>query len=212
MKTFIEKRKELQEKGISRISKHISEHDYGFLTSFRGYRDCGKGTKYTTKENLQRNKSLLAKLLAGGFRVTKIRGSYIEGFGSSSAQKPQKENTFFVVDMENKGTLKKMLLKLGEEFEQDSILFGKAGENNTILIGTNHCPNNQIKYHEEIPLGKLKGNEATFMSRTGSRPFSFGDDTFAEEDIIEDYGICKFPTEMRGPMIMAQKNWWDLEV
>jgi len=209
MKTY---KKLLQEKGISRISKHISEHDYGFVTAFRSYRDCGKGTKYTKKENLQRNESLLVKLLAGGFRVTKIRGSYIEGFGSSSAQKPQKENTFFVVDLENKGTLKKTLLKLGEEFEQDSILFGKAGENNTFVIGTNRCPNNQIKYHEEIPLGKLKGNEATFMSRTGSRPFSFGTDSFAEEDIIEDYGICKFPTELRGPVTMAKMNWWELEV
>ena len=45
----------LQESSLSRLWRHSQEHDYGTITAFRYAPDCGEGTPYTKKENLQRN-------------------------------------------------------------------------------------------------------------------------------------------------------------
>lgn len=210
MKTFKQLQQELNplnESGLSRLYKHSQEHDYGTITAFRGARECGDGEKYTKKENLQRNKSLLSKLRAKGYSVTSIKGSYIENYGTEKA-KEVGENSFFVVDINDTGTLKKDLMDLGEFFEQDSIIFSKAG-GAASLIGTNRCPDAYPGYHKVVRQGgAIFSKTGEFMSRIKGRPF-----VFAEENIIEEqYGVCKYPTELRGPVTLASKNWWDLEV
>mgnify|MGYP003665450360 FL=1 len=52
----------LNESSLSRIWRHNEQHDTGALTAFRKGEDCGEGTPYTSKQNAQRNKSLMAKL------------------------------------------------------------------------------------------------------------------------------------------------------
>ena len=96
----------LQESSLSRLWKHSQEHDYGTITAFRYAPDCGEGTPYTKKENLQRNKSLLAKLRSKGYGVTSIKGSYIENYGKPTAREVG-ENSFFVADIQDKGKLKR---------------------------------------------------------------------------------------------------------
>lgn len=210
MKTFKQLKEELgplNESGLSRIYKHTLWHDYGTITAFRYAPDCGEGTPYTKKENLQRNASLVAKLRAEGYSVTKIKGSYIENYGTDD-EKEVGENSFIVIDIADKGNLKKTLMKLGEEFEQDSIIFGEAG-GPASLIGTNRCPKGYPGYHKVARQGgALFGKTGEFMSRVKGRPF-----VFAEENTIEEeYGVCKFPTELRGPVTMAKMDWWELEV
>tara|TARA_Y100000004_G_scaffold70980_1_gene79804 strand:- start:42 stop:677 length:636 start_codon:yes stop_codon:yes gene_type:complete len=211
MKSFKKLQEEinsLNESGLSRVYRHTREHDYGLITAFRYAPDCGEGTPYTKRENMQRNTSLLAKLRAEGYSVTKIKGSYIENYGDKSLEREVGENSFLVIDINDKGNLKKTLMKLGEEFEQDSIIFGLKGSR-ADLIGTNKCPKGYPGYHKIDPQGgALFGKTGEFMSRVKGRPFIFG-----EENIVEEhYGVCKFPTELRGPVTISKMNWWEIEV
>lgn len=196
----------LNESSLSRVYQHTQEHDFGTITAFRYARDCGKGEVYTKSENLQRNKSLLSKLQAKGYGVTAIKGSYIENYGSSN-QKEVGENSFLVVDLKDKGSLRKDLLALGEEFEQDSIIFGKAGKAG-VLIGTNKCPEGYPGYHKEaVQGGAVFGKDGQFLSRVRGRPF-----VFKEGVEVVVYPVAKYPTEFRGPVALSEKHWSELEV
>jgi hypothetical protein len=196
----------LNESSLSRIWSQTRKHDFGTITAFRSARDCGVGEKYTKSENLKRNKSLLSKLIAKGYGVTKIKGSYIENYGSSNA-KEVGENSFMVIDLKDSRNLRKDLLSLGEEFEQDSIIFGKAGSPG-ILIGTNKCAEGYPGYHKEVLQGgAVFGKTGQFMSRVKGRPF-----IFSESVEIEEYAVPKYPSEFRGPVAQSKMKWEDFSV
>ena len=191
----------LQESGLSRLWKHSQEHDYGTITSFRYAPDCGDGTPYTKRENLQKNKQMLAILRSKGYSVTKIKGSYIENYGKPTAREVG-ENSFFVVDLQDKGKLKKDLFALGEKYEQDSIIFGNKGKAG-VLFETNKCPDAYPGHGQKAAQGgAIFGKEGEFMSRVKGRPF-----VFASNTKLEQYGVCKFPTEIRGPKMLADMDW-----
>jgi hypothetical protein len=194
----------IKESGLSRVYNLTQTHDYGTITAYRYAPECGTSTPYSHKENQQRNQSLLAKLRAKGYGVTSIKGSYIENYGTSQAREVG-ENSFLVVDIQDSGTLKATLISLGEQFEQDSIIFGqksKAG----VLIGTNHCPGGYPGYGQEVKQGgAIFGQTGEFMSRVSGRPF-----VFAENAEITEYGVAKYPTELRGIVEQSKKLWSDL--
>ena len=195
---------ELIESGLSRIHKAIKKHDYGITTAYRYAPECGTGEPYTYDQNQKRNAHLLAKLRARGYGVTAIKGSYIENYGSANAREVG-ENSFFVVDIQDSGNLRDDLLKLREEFEQDSIIFGSAGETGS-LIGTNNCPTGYPGYHNEVPQGgAVFGKTGELMSRVKGRPF-----VFSESQELVEYGVAKYPSELRGPVAMSKKHWSDL--
>lgn len=194
----------LNESGLSRIWKQTKEHDFGTITAFRDARDCNEGERYTSKEKKQMNKSLLAKLLSLRYGVTKIKGSYIENYGKKNA-KEVGENSFIVIDILDKGTLRKDLLRLGEEFEQDSIIFGVKGRHGT-LIGTNKCPNGYPGYHKTSKQGgAIFGETGEFMSRVKGRPF-----IFSENVEIHNYGVRTHPTELRGVVEQSKLHWSEI--
>ena len=194
----------LTESSLSRLWKHSQEHDYGTITAFRYAPECGEGTPYTKKENLQRNKSLLAKLRSKGYGVTSIKGSYIENYGKATAREVG-ENSFFVADMQDKGRLKKDLLALGEEFDQDSIIFGNKGKSGA-LFGTNKCPEGYPGYGKKLVQGgAIFGKEGEFMSRVNGRPF-----VFSESVETQAYGVSRFPTELRGSVKLAKMDWREI--
>ena len=115
------------ESGLSRLTHWMDLYDCGTITAFRG--------EYTKAENLKRNKSLQAKLLSKNYNITVVKGAYIENMGTPK-EKEVKEDTFFVVDAKERGTLKEDLKKFGEEFDQDSVLFIPKGGQTSLLIGT----------------------------------------------------------------------------
>ena len=196
----------LTESSLSRLWKHSQEHDYGTITAFRYAPECGEGTPYTKKENLQRNKSLLAKLRSKGYGVTSIKGSYIENYGKATAREVG-ENSFFVADMQDKGRLKKDLLALGEEFDQDSIIFGDKGKSGA-LFGTNKCPEGYPGYGKKLVQGgAIFGKEGEFMSRVNGRPF-----VFSESVETQAYGVSRFPTELRGSVKLAKMDWREIVI
>jgi hypothetical protein len=112
----------INESYLSRIYKQTLEHDSGTISAWRSTEDCNEGKDYTRTEKNKRNNILKAKLLKKGYGVTYIRDVYIE-------------NSFFVIDIKDKGTLKNDLIKLGTEFEQDSITYQEKGESYSKING-----------------------------------------------------------------------------
>ena len=194
----------LAESGLSRVYDHTRKHDYGTITAFRYAPDCGTGEPYTLAQNQARNKSLLSKLRAQGYSVTSIAGSYIENYGTPQAREVA-ENSYLVVDIQDRGTLEADLLALGEEFEQDSIIFGSA-DGDGALIGTNNCPDGYPGYHNKaVQGGAIFGKSGQFMSRVNGRPF-----VFAEGTEVVYHGVAKYPTELRGLVETAKRHWSEL--
>lgn len=189
----------LNESGLSRVYEHTQRHDYGTISAFRYAPDCGAGKPYTRQQNMQRTRSLLAKLRALGYGVTAIKGKFREGEGREVS-----EESFLVVDMQDKGNLRSHLLALGEEFEQDSVVYGNPRDG-AWLVGTNHCPkgSDMPEYGQQKHIGDLTlGKSGMFYSSVRGRPFVI-------EDFVE-YGVLKYPTELRSVVSEAQKHWADL--
>lgn len=169
----------LTESSLSRLWKHMKEHDAGTITAFRDKEldnDKNIVKNYTRKENKARNKLLLAKLLTK-YSVTSVRGAYIENYGNPEA-KEVGESVFFVVDLKDTGNLEKNLRKLGREFNQDSILFVPKGESKGILYGTkNDEYSNKFAYpnfNKKVILSNaVWGKEGMFMTKVKGRPFLF---------------------------------------
>lgn len=194
----------INESGLSRLYRQTRSHDFGVITAFRYAPECGKGKPYSLRENRQRNASLLSKLRSLSFGVTAIRGSYIENFGSSDEREVQ-EDSYFVVDVLDRGDLRDRLVSLGEEFEQDSVLFGLAGGDG-VLIGTNRCPGGYPGYGVVVSQGGVVfGRSGQFMSRVKNRPFVFS-------EFVESFGVLRFPSELRGVVFEARKHWRDIDL
>jgi len=194
----------LKESSLSRILKHNINHDCGALTAFRKARDCGAGEKYTHKENQKRNKSLKAKLLSMGYNITSVRGKYPEG------GKIQREDSFFIVDSNDTGSLETDIIKLGIIFDQDSILYIPKGsvsqEDNAYLIGTNKCSNNWLGYgkKEFFEKGRFGVDSKIYTTYVNGRPFIFED--IGVEEILPASGMGIWAMHL-----MANKNWNDIE-
>jgi len=195
----------LKESSLSRVWTHNEKHDCGALTAFRKAEDCGEGREYTKSENTQRNRSLLAKLKAKGFGVTKLKGKYPEGGKTAT------EESFFVVDLNDSGTLEKDLRKLGQEFEQDSILIipkgAIKGEAKAFLVGTNSCPNNWLGMGKKEPFnkGKMGYDSPIYTSKVNGRPFIFETVLNEVRDPANGMGVWALHKA-------AEKHWSELDV
>lgn len=161
----------LTESSLSRIWSKFKDHDAGIITSFRGNKDH--------KTNLKNNKLLMSYLMSNGYSVTKVKGSYIENFGTDEA-KEVSEDSFVVVDHKDSGNLKSDLIRMGKAFDQDSILF-IDNEKDAVLIGTNNSDFPGID--NEVSIGKAKfGKDASeFFTRVNGRKFAFENITHVEE-------------------------------
>ena len=82
--------------------------------------------------NKANTRKLANKLSALSYGYIRIKGMYQE----KGMDKPTAEESFFVFDRLNKGTLKQDMLKLANQFHQDSISFAKAGTQKFALLET----------------------------------------------------------------------------
>lgn len=180
------------ESSLSRIWRHVTKHDSGTITAFRSRENCGEGAKITKSTNKKNNSKLKKKLLNMGYGVTKVAGTYIENYDTPNAQ-PVKEDSFIVVDLQDKGKLKEDLIKLGQYFDQDSITYSKPS-GDYYLISTNTCPEGYPgsgKVGVSIKLGKpFFGKDGEFYSTVNGRPFVFENIT-EELDTIKSYSISE---------------------
>lgn len=184
----------ISESSLSRLHSKMQEYSCGAITAYRG--------EFTKRENQQRNRSLLASLMAKGYSVTAVRGSYIENYGSEDAREVS-EHTFWVCSKEqgdDGGQLERDLIELGHKFDQDSILAKPYGEKAS-LVGTSDRENAFPKKGERFTVGSFKGGKAAeFMSRVNDREFTF-----------EEFSAPATINGIRGLKIAAEMNWKDLE-
>lgn len=158
-----------QESLLSRIHSTASKHAIGGITAFRSER--------TESENKANNHKLLATLLSSGFSVTKIKGSYLENYGTSDAREV-KDESFFVantkVEGDDGGELERELIKLGRFFDQDSV-FSVRFAQPVVLIGTSKRDKTSPSYDVREQLGKIKTDDTAseFFSRIRGRKFAF---------------------------------------
>lgn len=196
----------LNESSLSRLLSKMEKHDTGTITAYRSKdydRDGNVVKEYTHKENQQRNRSLLAKLMNKGYLVTSVKGSYIENFGTPEA-KEVGEHVFFVEDAKDTGNLKEDLIELGEEFNQDSVFYIPKGGKEATLIGTNNAE--FPGYHKEVQFGSKKlGKTGEFMTRVGNKPFFF--------ESIDRFNVP--PTNYLSKQALfkiAEKHWSKIDV
>lgn len=196
----------LNESGLSRVWSHSKKHDVGTITAFRSARDCNKGEAFSKKENMKNNNILKSKLLKLGYGVTAIDGVYIEDYKGKNP-KNVKEKSFLVVDLKDNGNLQKDLVKLGSEFEQDSVTFQDQKSGTYYLISSNKCPEGYPgngKIGVKIKLGKpLFGKDGEFHSKINGRPF-----VFESESIKENLTVLNemFPTSIRGVVASSKED------
>ena len=175
MKLLMENwRKFINESGLSRIYKHIQEHECAVITAFRGdpsnESNCTENAVMYDVSNMNRNRDLKATLLSLNFGVTKVKGSYIEDFGTDIA-KEVGENSLFCVNLKDDPTFVEMIALLGEKFCQDSVMVIPRGGEGVYLLGTNNAEFPGFGNREGV--GNMSyGGESEFMTRVRGRPFT----------------------------------------
>lgn len=173
------------ESSLSRLQRGVVGHSAGAITAFRG--------EFTREENRARNKKLLAALMAKGFSVTSVKGSYIENFGHKT-QKEVGEESFFVInrgkDGDDGGELERVLVQLGKTFDQDSILTIRGGEGT--LVGTSDRDNAYpgMGVRQKVGAAKFGKADGEFFSRVKGRQFAF--------ESIESIAECEYPSTHNG--------------
>lgn len=198
--------KHLSESSLSRVYKLHTQHESGTLSAFRYADNCGEGTPLTKKENRDRNALLKAKLLKLGYGVTLIRGVYVENYNSDQAKEVQEES-FIVVDLKDKGTLKEDIATLGKYFEQDSVTYSEKG-GEYYIIGTSHCEFAYPSYGQEIKLGTpMFGSDGVFHSKVNGRPFVFAEAPHDEVESLDKHT----PTEIRSIDKLSERTLEDLK-
>jgi hypothetical protein len=186
----------LNESSINRIVHWLNTHSVAMLTSDRNRLtnihihsgdkpneniytrtlvDIPLNSKYTSNQKLNRRNILNAYLLKKGYGVTEVIGSYIEGLGGELTQKENVEKSFFVVNLDDNQNFKSDIFRIGEWFNQDSILYKPRDSENAYLIGTNDS--SFPSYGKEEMVGVFKPKVvAKFMTRIKNAGFIFGND------------------------------------
>jgi hypothetical protein len=176
----------IQESSLSRVWAKTQKHTCGSITAFRGEKKRA--------ENLRDNKKMLAYLQSKGYSVTFVLGTYIENrfirdpaYGFLNPNKkminkkavPTNEESFFVcnhnVEGDDGGELERDLFKLGEAYNQDSVLIIPFGGQGAYLLGTSDRPEAYPGYEvkEIVGKGKYGKTAGEFLSKIGGREFAF---------------------------------------
>jgi len=203
----------INESGLSRVVNHMEQHDCGTITAFRSKEGCGEeGTKkYSKSDNKKRNRQLIAILQSLGYNTTAVDGSYVENFGTPNAIEV-KEDVYFIVDVNDGGNLRKDLMRIGEQFDQDSIMFIPKGGESAELIGTNHCTDAYPGYHNVQPYSSRSvGKPGQFMTKVKNRPFMF-ESTFLDKTCNENYFKNANVMGKWATVTIARGRWQDIDV
>ena len=132
----------LTESSLSRIYQHVTEHDTALLTAFRDdasdLSSCLDAAIEGNLSNKERNRDLKAALLSLGYGVTAVDGSFIENYGNLDKQVEVKEDSFFVVNLNDGSDFTEAITSLGTKYCQDSVLIIPQGGNGAYLYGTNN--------------------------------------------------------------------------
>jgi hypothetical protein len=182
--TLVKPNKSITESSLKRIESHLNQHDCAVITAFRDEMiNCVKEIDSEEVLNIFKNKgkniSLKSALLTLGYGITKVKGSYIENYLEDNSVEV-KEDSFFVVNLNDDSDFIERIVDLGEHFCQDSVLIMEQGGGNNYLVGTNHA--DYPGYQNIDVKGKFTPNkEGQFMTRVNKRPFVI--ETFKKSQI-----------------------------
>tara|TARA_B100000902_G_scaffold386192_1_gene428517 strand:+ start:961 stop:1617 length:657 start_codon:yes stop_codon:yes gene_type:complete len=172
----------LSESGLSRVWDHIGEHDTAIISAFRNdpldntecstESDREEENNTTLQTNKDRSHDLKAALLYNRYGVTVVDGSYIENYLDPEKQVEVKEDSYFVVNLNDEPTFFNTIAELGKLFCQDSVLLIPQGGSDAFLLGTNDSEWPGLGNKETV--GRFRaGEEAEFMTRVNKRPVTF---------------------------------------
>lgn len=189
----------VESSSLSKLYEKMLKSDCGIITPFRG--------EFSHRENLQRLHSLYVKLSSPSLSLTAVQGYFLENKGTLS-EKWVKETGYFVTysrsDNPNKIDLKEKLLKLGEEFDQDSIFWIPKNEICGYEIGTSKRPDVDPAYHQWNKFDKISfGKENQFMTKVNKRPFYF--------EKASTFSSCPSTFSMQSISNLCKKDWRDLK-
>lgn len=162
----------INEASLGRLFQHIGKDFIVFITSDRQVLD--------KSENSKRRKELEKYIRLAGFGYNKVVGSYKE----EETGDTKKENSFVVYGKDEKDMLK-VFKRLGEKYEQDSILFIDL-EGNAYLLYT-YGSNKD----EKDKLGKFRvGIVGDYYSTIGKKGFRFEvDESYQKESFTTFSGM-----------------------
>lgn len=153
-------RKVINEATFSKLYRNMQDKTVGILTAYR--------QGYSSNVNKQRNKELEQDLRSAGLGFNKVTGFYKEAGEDTVSQ----ETSIVVYTDKDKEWLKNLLVKLGDKYEQDSILIVDK-ENGAFLVGATGNDVNLPK-GKEIPIGKFTPSKvADIYSKMGKDSFVF---------------------------------------
>lgn len=150
------------ESGLSRINELMRKHAAGAITAYLH--------KLPEKENIERNRKLLAVLMSLGYRAFSVKGEHIINFAT-----PEQDNVwveyYFVVDDkvegDDGGELERELVELGKVFDQKRVLSIRKGISH--LVGTSthtdaYPPFGQILVSDVATLDAAYGDFFSFVA------------------------------------------------
>lgn len=179
----------------SRIYAKLKKGATGAIAFYR--------VEFSHAENLKRQRSLYAKLITktNTFSVTTIHGSYIETMDSVDHDELATV-TFFVsqkYDGNDNGRLKDILVSLGKEFDQESVL-SMPFEGAAQIIGTTHREKSSPKFDEALTIDSFSfGKASEYLDKINKRLFVIAD-IQDPANWLGRWGLSK----------AAKKDWRDL--
>lgn len=198
----------LSESGLSRVWGHITDHDTAIITAFRNdpldnsecafESDREEEGNTALQTNKDRNSDLKAALLYSRYGVTKVDGAYIENYLDPEKQVEVKEDSLFVVNLNDDPEFFSNIEKLGQMFCQDSVLMIPQGGDGAYLLGTNNSEWPGLGNREMV--GKFRaGEEAEFMTKVKKRPFTFNENLQTFSDLPKN---SKWVVSLRGRRLL----------
>lgn len=162
------------ESSISRLLSHGKNHDCGTISAYlsnideddydlndsKQKQEFNIAKKKELKVNTKKHRELGSKLRDMGYSVTQVKGGY--AYEQNGAKKIDQEFSWFVVDSKDTGNLEKDLIKIGNQYNQESIIFQPKGKEPYLVwtrsgqknkVGSKTSPATSSKYGKVDELG-----------------------------------------------------------
>lgn len=183
----------MSESSLSRVMKWREEHDTGAMATAR----FGKSKAQAKKEKYE----LQEWLRANGYAYTKFDGYYQE----QEMPQASREDSLLIVDINDKGNLKEVLMKLGAKYGQETVLFRPKGGKSVLIKTTPKGMGKETPQASGTDYGKRGG---AAWSEIGGRAFGDKIDipgSFWKEEDEEDH-ITSIVNRLADGIIATRKN------
>ena len=181
----------LTESSMSRIISLTKKYDCAIITAFRDklaycLYDTENLEEISIYDNKGRNKALKAVLLNNKYAITNVKGTYIENYISEKQKeldaiskevvvrpepKEKKEDSLFVVNINDDSNFIEEIIKLGKLFCQDAVMIFEKDSGAKYLYGTNNAPFPGLDQKDTFSHYNF-GKESQFMTKINGRPFN----------------------------------------